>query len=431
MNDTNKPTTFALIDCNNFFVSCERVFRPDLEDRPVVVLSSNDGCVVARSNEAKLLGIPMGAPAFQWRPFFKGRGVTQFSANFELYSDLSRRIVNILTRITPRTEVYSIDESFLDISTLSIPDYTVWGRVVRKRILQSVGIPVSIGMAPTKTLAKLGADYAKKQPDFAGVLDLASIAASERDVHLAQVPVENVWGVGRRLAPRLKAEGVHTALALSQSSPRWARQLMGLSGLQMVYELRGLSCHGLTPFHSPPKSIMRSRTFGEDTHDLPALEAAVASLTARAAFEAYTSSVLAQQAVLFVTTSRHKPGYRAWNETVRFNLPTNDGGRLVRAMTDRLRALYSPHQAYHRAGVTLYDLIPMAPLQLNLLDAAQPGIHDASLSRMHAMATINAKFGRGHLHYATEDLSRIWQPKQRLRSPRYVSRWDELPEVRI
>lgn len=428
--NTSKNTVFALIDCNNFFVSCERVFRPDLEGKPVVVLSSNDGCVVARSNESKALGVPMGAPAFQWRPFFKTHGIVQFSANFELYGDLSRRITSILTRITPRTEVYSIDESFLDISRLDIADYTTWGRAVRQQVLQSVGVPVSIGIAPTKTLAKLGADYAKKKPDFAGVLDLASIAAQEREIHLAQVPVEDVWGVGRRLAPRLKAEGVHTALALSRMPPRWARQIMGLPGLQMVHELSGLSCHGLTPFHSPPKSIMRSRTFGEDTHDLPVLEAAVASLTARAAFEAYTSGALAREAVLFVTTSRHKPGYRAWTETVRFDLPTNDGGRLIRAMTDRLRTIYNPDQAYHRAGVTLYNLVSMSSLQANLFDASHPAEHDASLGRMRAMEAINAKFGRGHLHYATEDLSRTWQPKQLLRSPRYVSRWDELPEAR-
>lgn len=430
MGKSPKPI-FALVDCNNFFVSCERVFRPDLEGKPVVVLSSNDGCVVARSNEAKALGIPMGAPAFQWRPVFKTHRVTQFSANFELYGDLSRRITNILTRITPRAEVYSIDESFLDISALEIPDCTAWALDIRQRIMQSVGVPVSIGIAPTKTLAKLGADYAKKQPDSAGVLDLASIASLEREVLISQVPVEDVWGVGRRLAPRLKAEGIHTALALSHMQPRWARQLMGLGGLQMVHELSGISCHGLTPFHTPPKSIMRSRTFGEDTHDLPVIQAAVASLAARAAFEAYTSGVLARQAALFITTSRHKPGYRAWNETIQFDLPTNDGGRLIRAVSERLCSIYNPDQAYHRAGVTLYDLVPMASLQTNLLDSSHPAIHHASLGRMRAMAAINAKFGRGRLHYAAEDLSRTWQPKQLLRSPRYVSRWDELPEAHI
>jgi DNA polymerase V len=431
MNEIPPTTVFALIDCNNFFVSCERVFRPDLEGQPVVVLSSNDGCVVARSNEAKALGVPMGAPAFQWRPFFKTHSVTQFSANFELYGDLSRRITNMLTRITPRTEVYSIDESFLDITTLDITNYTAWGTAVRQHIIQGVGIPVSIGIAPTKTLAKLGADYAKKQPGLAGVLDLVSLPGIEREHYLAQIPIEDVWGVGRRLAPRLKAEGIHTALALSRMQPRWARQLMGLTGLQMVHELSGRSCHGLTPFHSSPKSIMRSRTFGEDTHDLPVIEAAIASLTARAAFEAYTSGVLARQATLFITTSRHKPGYRAWNETVRFELPTNDGGRLIHAMVERLHSIYNPDQAYHRAGVTLYDLMPMASLQTNLLDTSHPDTHHAALGRMQAMAAINGKFGRGRLHYATEDLSGTWQPKQLLRSPRYVSRWDELPTAHI
>ncbi len=419
---------YALIDCNNFFASCERVFRPELEGKPVVVLSSNDGCVVARSNEAKRLGIPMGAPAFKWRHVFIAHRVVQFSANFELYADLSRRITTILTGITPRTEVYSIDESFLDISELDIPDYAAWGRAVRSRILRAVGVPVSVGIAPTKTLAKLGADYAKKHPDCAGALSLTDPAG--RTAYLAQFPLEDLWGVGRRLAPRLHAESLHTALDISRLPSRRARQLMGLPGLQMVHELNGRGCHGLTPFHKPPQTIMRSRTFGEDTHELPVIEAAVASLAKRAAFQARSDHVLCRQALLYITTSRFKPGYRAWQEVTRFTRPTNESGEIISGVMQRLRAIYSSSQAYHRAGVTLCDFVPDGNLQTDLLGEVDTQAHDAAVARMQAVDAINARYGRNRIHYAAEDLSVSWQPKQRLRSPRYVSNWQELPEAR-
>src|SRR5665213_283114 len=195
-------TTYALIDCNNFFVSCERLFRPDLEGKPVVVLSSNDGCVVSRSNEARALGIPMGAPAFKYRQVFKEQGIVQFSANFELYGDLSQRIIHLLTAITPCTEVYSVDESFLDLSQMAIADYGVWGEAVKRRLIREVGIPVSIGIAHTKTLAKLASEHAKRDSGSSGILDLASPAPSVLTAYLANTPVKDVWGVGRRLSPR-------------------------------------------------------------------------------------------------------------------------------------------------------------------------------------------------------------------------------------
>lgn len=203
-------TVFALIDCNNFFVSCERIFRPDLEGRPVVVMSSNDGVVVARSNEAKALGIPMGAPVFKYRQLFRDKKVIQFSANFELYGDISRRITAILKTITHRFEIYSVDESFLDLSNLSIKDYEAWGRIVREKILRWVGIPVSIGIAPTKTLAKLASDYAKKHPETEGVISMRG-NPKFLDI-LAGVPIGDVWGVGWRLTPKLRGEGISLSL---------------------------------------------------------------------------------------------------------------------------------------------------------------------------------------------------------------------------
>ncbi len=202
-----KPV-FALVDCNNFFVSCERLFRPDLEGRPVVVLSSNDGCAVARSNEAKALGIPMGAPAYKYRRLFKEQGVVQFSANFELYGDVSNRIVRLLTGVTPRTEVYSVDESFLDLSQLEISDYQQWGSWLCERISREVGVPVAVGIAASKTLAKLAAARAKHAEQASGVLDLINLPDDTRAVHLLRTPINDVWGVGWRLTPRIRAEGL-------------------------------------------------------------------------------------------------------------------------------------------------------------------------------------------------------------------------------
>ena len=191
-----KQPLFALIDCNNFFVSCERLFQPQLEGKPVVVLSSNDGCAVSRSNEAKALGIPMGAPAFKYRDFFRQHGVTQFSANFELYGDISRRITELLSTITPRIEIYSVDESFLDLSKLPITDYEAWGREVQRRVWQWIGIPVSIGLAPTKTLAKLASERAKKDPELNGVLNLIGMPERVKASYLEHTPIQDIWGIG-------------------------------------------------------------------------------------------------------------------------------------------------------------------------------------------------------------------------------------------
>lgn len=420
-----------LIDCNNFFVSCERVFRPDLAGKPVVVLSSNDGCAVSRSNEAKVLGIPMGAPAYQYRELFRRHSVIAFSANFELYADISRRILSILSAITPRMEVYSIDESFLDVTELLIPDYSTWGRAVRTDILHRTGVPVSIGIAPTKTLAKLAADIAKKDPSHAGVLDFALLTPEDRETYVQNVPLENLWGVGRRLGPRLRVEGLQSALDVARLRPTRARQLMGLMGMRMVLELNGISCHGFAPRDEAQQMIMRGRTFGTDRRDFEALEAALASLTARAALETRREGQLARRIALFLSTSKHKPDYRSWHEDILLPMPTADTAQILTTLLKRFAAIYHADIPYHRAVVTLYDLIPEAALQLDLLGTVRASAHDASQARMAALDAINVRFGSHTIHYAAEDLSRSWQPKRGARSPRYVSSWDELPEAYI
>jgi DNA polymerase V len=425
-----KQAIYALVDCNNFFVSCERIFRPDLEGRPVVVLSSNDGCAVARSNEAKALGIPMGAPAFKYRQLFKDKEVVQFSANFELYGDVSKRITRILTELTPRTEIYSIDEAFLELSQLAATDYQRVGTQLRDRIWKEVGVPVSVGIAPSKTLAKLASDYAKSHLAAQGVVNITADKKLRATI-LSSADIEHVWGVGRRLAPRLRGEGLATAADLAQLRPPHARQLMGIHGEQMVRELNGEACLGLQVLDAKPKSIARTRTFGEDTNEFHIIEAALASFATQAAYRLRASRQLTRRAGLFAMTNRHKPGFKSWSREIVFNTPTADTGILIQSLVKVMADIFEPRQQYHRAGVWLHDFMPDNYLQADLLGKVDTAGHDRSTARMQSVDELNTRYGRGMLRFAAEDLADKWQPIRKLRSPRYTTEWDELPTARF
>jgi DNA polymerase V len=421
---------FALIDCDNFFVSCERLFRPDLATRPVIILSSNDGCVVSRSKEAKLLGIPMGAPAFQYRQLFKSEGVTQFSANFELYGDISERIIRLLIGVTPLTEVYSVDESFLELSTLDITNWQAWGEAVRNRVLKEVGVPVSIGIAPTKTLAKLASEHAKKITDLSGVLDLSG-SLKQRRHYLHTTDIKDVWGIGRRLTPRLRAEGVHTALDLADLRPRYAQQLMGVHGRQLVAELSGQCCHPLERYGKVRQSIMHGRMFGEDTNQLFIVEAAIASLTNKAVSRLRAERLLACGAAVYLSSNRNKPGYQRLIRQLNFQTPTADGGQVTAELVAALKPSFNTHTSYHRVNISFYDLVSEDGLQSNLFNSADLNVVQATAARLQAVDAINKRYGRQTVHYAAEDLSNSWQPKRALRSQRYTTNWQELPTVRL
>lgn len=425
----SKPV-FALIDCNNFFVSCEKIFRPDLEGKPVIVLSSNDGCAVARSNEAKALGIPMAAPVFKYRDVIARNQVVQFSANFELYGDISKRIVDILTTITPRIEVYSVDESFLELSNLPIADYAAWGRMVRDYIQRWVGIPVSIGIAPSKALAKLASDRGKKLPALDGVCSFVGPGAEDTTQHMKAMPVQDIWGVGWRLGPRLRAEGVMTVWDFARMRPKHAQSIMGIQGRQLIAELNGTCCWPLEQMGKVRKSIMSTRTFGEDTHDFAVIEAAIASFAANAAFKLRRSHQLTTKAALFITTNKHKPGYQRWAQEVRFEVPTADTGLLASTLVAALTQVFQPQAACHRAGVLLYDFVPVSYVQTDLFGSVNERTLDASSRRMDVMDALNQRFGKRTVKFAAEELAAKWQPKHSLRSPRYVSHWDELPRLK-
>jgi DNA polymerase V len=423
-------SVLALIDCNNFFVSCERLFRPDLEGRPVVVLSSNDGCAVSRSAEAKALGIPMGAPAFKYRDLFRRHGVVAFSANFNLYGDISQRITGLLTRVTPHIEVYSVDESFLDLSELGIANYDQWGGWLRERILREVGIPVSVGIAPSKTLAKLCNHRAKKMPELHGSLAITDPTDLRKQRFYMETPVEDIWGVGRRLAPRLKAEGVHNAMDLRQLRARHARQLMGIHGARMVAELNGTCClpleEGEEQIH---QTVIRGRTLGQEVYQLEPLEAAVASLASRAAFCVRKERLLVKTAYLLLNTNKHKPGYRRFGKAVRFAMPTNDTGLICGQLVAALKQIHRSGTGIYRVSVLFPELVPAGALKLDLFGEVNPAAHDRSQARMAAFDAINSRFGKGHVRYAAEALSDAWQPRKGARSPRYTTSWTELPKA--
>lgn len=421
---------YALIDCNNFFVSCERLFRPELSSRPVVVLSSNDGCAVSRSQEAKDLGIPMGAPHFQWRDFFRQQGVVAFSANFELYGDISERITNLLASITPHIEVYSVDESFLDLSELNLTDYQTWGDKVRASILTNVGVPVSVGIAPSKTLCKLANHRAKKLAELGGVLPLVNCRENFATTHLAATPIAEVWGVGWRLAPKLRAEGVHTAFDLQRMNVHHAQQLMGIHGRQMVYELNGTACLAFARASKPQQMIMRGRQFGRDTGEPHVIESAVASLAARAAAALRREHQLARRAVITLRTNRNRPGYQRISREVRFYTPTADTGAITSQLVRLLQADV-PQLRYHKADVLLYDFVPQDSLQTDVFGTVDLAADSRSQRKMQAVDALNRAHGKGTIKMAAEALSTAWEPRKKLSSPRYTSAWDELPEVKL
>lgn len=422
------PPVYALVDANNFFVSCEKLFRPDLANKPVVVLSSNDGCVISRSNEAKSLGIPMGAPVFKYRDLFQRYDINVFSANFELYGDISERIMALLTSITPHIEQYSIDEAFLGLSDLHIDNTSHWGRAVREQILRHIGVPVSIGIAGTKTLCKAASHWAKKYALTGGSVSI-EVPSSFWSHLLRNSPVEDVWGVGLRLAPRLRAEQVFTALDLANLRPRRAQQLMGIHGRHMVYELNGTSCLPLQNHTKSQQVISRGRQFGRDTNDQAVVEAAITSLAARAARELRKEHQLATKAAVALQTNRFKPGYTRTLNAVDFYTPTADTGIICKQLTSALLDIFRGKLMYHGAEVLLYNLTPDRVVQTDIFGSVDLTQHTRSQARMHAVDDINIKYGPCAVRPAAELLSESWQGRSNMLSPRYTSSWEELPIV--
>ncbi|HOD99846.1 MAG TPA: translesion error-prone DNA polymerase V subunit UmuC [Kiritimatiellia bacterium] len=419
---------FALVDCNNFYASCERVFQPALEGRPIVVLSNNDGCVVARSAEAKALGIPMGKPWFKVAPAVRGAGVVVFSSNYALYGEFSRRVMQTLTQFSPRLEVYSIDECFLDVGGHR-GDLTALGQAIARTVRRWTGIPVSVGIAPTKTLAKVANRLAKKGQAGQGPVCHWGEVAAPREA-LAALAVEDIWGIAARWGGRLRQAGVATALALAEADPSWLRRLGGVVLERIGRELAGCSCLPLELVPPAKKQIMVSRSFGERLSSLTDLQGAVAAFAARAGVKLRRERLRAQAVTVFVQTSPFadaEPWY-ANGVTLVLERPTQDSGRLVQCAQEGLTRIFRPGLRYQKAGVLLMDLTP-AGAEQGLLFASQTPDSPATMRLMTCVDTLNREPARRVVCHARELVSTRWQMRQQRKSVNRPTDWAHLPVV--
>lgn len=419
---------FALVDCNNFYASCEKLFRPDLKNTPVVVLSNNDGCVVARSREAKLLGIKMGVPVFQIKSEMQRHGILAFSSNYALYADLSSRVMRTLEEMAPRVEVYSIDEAFLDLTGIeSAISLFEFGQQVRERIGHWIGITVSVGIAPTKTLAKLANHAAKKYPATQGVVDLTNPDRQRR--LLALVPVDDVWGVGRRLSKRLNALGITTALDLANASPRAIRDQFSVVLERTVRELNGESCIELEEFPPTKKQIVCSRSFGAKVTQFELLREAVCEYATRATEKLRKEQQQAKVMTVFIRSSPFKDNEPQYSNSASGELliPSCDTRDFIELASHLIKRIWKDGFRYAKAGVMLSDFYDPGMFQPGLFDDVSTRSNSQQL--MSVLDTINQS-GAGKVFFAGQGLKKDWSMKREHLSPAYTTRWDQLPRVR-
>ena len=421
---------FALVDCNNFYASCEKLFDPKLRDRPVVVLSNNGGCVVARSAEAKALGIPMGAPWFKLKEEARRYGIVAFSSNYALYADMSNRVVEVLSGFSPNIEVYSIDESFLDLSGFERQGYEAYGADIRQRVGDWLGLAVCVGIAPTKTLAKLANHVAKKAlAGRAGVCDLTTMGEGDLTQLFARIEVGEVWGVGRKIAARLDEMGIRTVQQLRDANADTVRARFSVVLERTVRELRGLSCLEMEELVPDKQQIMASRSFGTLVYELADLEEAVASYIARAAEKLRAQASLAGAVQVYIRTNIFKPELPQYQRAITVPLPeaTADTRVLANWALRVLRRIYRPGYGYHKAGVMLANIVPEGSRQFSLLETSE-SVRPARL--MEVLDGINERYGRGTLRLAAEGVEKPWQMRRGNLSPGYTTSWNGLATVR-
>jgi DNA polymerase V len=420
---------FALVDVNNFYVSCERVFQPQLEHIPIVVLSNNDGCAVARSAEVKALGVKMGTPWFKMKELAREHGILALSSNYTLYGDMSNRATAVLRDFSPDIEVYSVDESFLRVESVAhlYGGMTAMGQQIRQRVKQWTGLPVCVGCGPTKTLAKIANHLAKKNSEFDGVCDLHAIPRPERLWWMSQLEVGEVWGVGKRIAKRLNAMGVETVLDLRNISIKEIRAQFGVVMERTCNELRGISCLELEDVAPAKQQIMSSRSFGSPVTTLAELREAVASYVSRAAEKLRAQGSVSAAVQVYIQTNRFKESDLQYSEGLVVPLPdpTDDTRLLSRAATLGLGLIFKPGYQYKKAGIMLTLISDKAKRQQTLFDDPLQRAQSAKL--MAAMDAINAEFGRDTVRTGANGTEKRWAMRSENRSPRFTTRWDELP----
>jgi DNA polymerase V len=421
--------SIALIDVNNFYVSCERVFNPKLIGVPVVVLSNNDGCAVARSNEVKALGIAMGAPWFKFKDLAKQHGIIALSSNYALYADMSNRVMSILREYSPEQEVYSIDESFLDLTGFQTRDLERYGQHMRKRIFKWTGLPVCVGIGTTKTLAKLANHCAKKRPEFNSVCNFNKMSPFELNNLLSQIEVGEVWGIGRKLATKLNALNINTALDLKQSNADRLRQLFSVVMQKTIRELNGVVCIELEDVVPAKQQIMSSRSFGIPVTDLESLTESVTLYMSRAAEKLRKQQTFAGTVFVYIRTSPFKLDQPTYSNgmTVSLPSPTDDTRQLVNVALWILRKLYRPNYYYQKAGVMLGEIVPAEGVQVDLFSQVQ--VSTKSKALMVVMDNINHKMGKASIKLASEGFKRPWKMKQEHKSPSYTTKWEEIPKI--
>lgn len=418
---------YGLADCNNFFVSCERVFAPRLEGVPVVVLSNNDGCVISRSNEAKAVGIKMGQPLFQAAPLIRRHGVEVLSSNFALYSDMSHRVMTTLRSLAPDTEVYSIDEAFLDLSGIPLDELPEMGRRIAATVRRHTGIPVSLGMAPSKTLAKVATKLCKRYPKLRD----SCLMHRPEDVNkvLSTFPVQDVWGIGRRHGKMLQSAGIVTAGQFVQAQEGWIRHRMGVTGLRTWKELRGEPCIGFENTPPAKQQICTSRSFATELTELGEVRKSVALFTALCAEKLRKQGSVCGEVQVFLLTNRHRPELpqQYVNRIVTPRTPTDSTLELTALADQALRSIFTPGFGYKKAGVILGGIAPRTAVQTNLFDPSDRG-RQARL--MKALDEVNGRFGRHTLVTAIQGFDPVKANRNHV-SRSYTTSWDELPEVKV
>ncbi|MES4784374.1 Y-family DNA polymerase [Raoultella ornithinolytica] len=420
---------FALCDVNSFYASCETVFRPDLKGRPVVVLSNNDGCVIARSAEAKPF-VKMGEPYFKQKDVFRRNGVICFSSNYELYADMSNRVMTTLEELSPRCEIYSIDEAFCDLTGVrNCRNLTDFGREIRETVSRRTHLTVGVGIAQTKTLAKLANHAAKQwQRQTGGVVDLSNIEKQRK--LMGALPVDEVWGVGRRISKKLEAMGIKTVLQLADTDIRFIRKHFNVVLERTVRELRGEPCLGLEEFAPVKQEIVCSRSFGGRITEYHEMRQAICTYASRAAEKLRGEHQYCRFISAFVKTSPfvlNEP-YYGNSASVKLLTPTQDSRDIIAAATRCLDAIWKDGHRYQKAGVMLGDFYSQGVAQLNLFDDNAPRQNSEKL--MEVLDHLNAKNGRGALYFAGQGIQTAWQMKREMLSPRYTTRYSDLLRVR-
>ncbi len=416
----------ALVDCNNFYASCERLFNPPVRNRPVIVLSNNDGCIVARSEEAKAIGLPFASPYFKVKNLAEKHNTAVFSSNYTLYADMSKRVMQVLSTFTPEMEIYSIDEAFLSLSGIN-RDLTEYGRLICETVQRWTGIPVSVGIAPTKTLAKCANHLAKKDRSLTGgVLELT---CSDPGPYLRRVEIGSVWGIGPAYASKLRERGVYTAADFTRLDPKWVKGSMSITGLRTLLELKGRPCISLEDSPPPKKGIVTSKSFCRLTDSLQELEQAVSSYVSRCAEKLRTQQGFASVITVFIMTDRFKdmPQYTD-SQSITLPEATSNTPVIIRHALELLHRLYREGYKYKKCGVMLSGIVRGSDLQMNLfVDDRYRG----NPALMSAVDSINRSHGSGTVFYASSGIEKPWSMRRELLSPAYTTRWSDIPEIKI